>query len=56
MFIELLDVYTIGRFGGSLFFNSERRLPCISGKNQPSQTRPRLVNINSNKTVFYLFI
>ena len=26
MFIELLDVYTIGRFRGSLFFNSERRL------------------------------
>ena len=43
--IGLLRVYTIGRFGESLVFNSKGPLKCVSLSNHPCQTRPILVNM-----------
>ena len=53
MFIRLLSVFTIGSFSESLVPNSIIR--CVSFNNQPCQTRPTLVNINSDETLFYSF-
>ena len=54
MFIGLLSVCTIESFGESLVSNSIIR--CASLNNNPSQTRPTLININSDETLFNPFI
>ena len=38
-----------------IFSNSERRIKYVSLHNQPCQARPTLVDINSNKPLFYTF-
>ena len=38
-----------------LAFNSEWPIKCVSLNNQPCQTRSTTVNIDSHKTLFYLF-
>ena len=43
---------------GSLFLSSlvsTTPLSCISMKNQECKTRPEIININSNNTIFYPF-
>ena len=40
-------------FGNSLVFNSKGPIKCIFLNNQPRQTRPTIVYINSDKTLFY---
>ena len=56
MFIGLLSVFTEGIFDRSLASNSEGRIKCLSLINWPCQTRPRVLNINFNKTLFQPFI
>ena len=53
--IWLLSACTIESFGEPLFFNSDRRLKCISLNNRQCQTRPAIVDMNSNETLFYSF-
>ena len=55
MFIGLLSACTIGSFGESLVSNLKRHVKCVSLNNQPCKARPKIVNINSNKTLFYPF-
>ena len=55
MFVFIKKVFNIG----SLFlssFVSATSLSCISINNQASKLRPKIVNVNSNKPVFYPFI
>ena len=52
MFIELLNVCTVGRFGVSLASNSRKPIKYLSLDNQTCQARPALVNINSVKLFF----
>ena len=54
MFFGLLGTCT-GNFDGSLASNSKEHIKCISLNNRPCQARPTLVNINSNKCLFYPF-
>ena len=54
-FIELLSVYAIGSFGESLLSNSKGLLKCVSLNNRSCQTRPILVNINSNQPLYCPF-
>ena len=42
-------------FGDSIISNWKRPIKCLTLNNQPCQTRPNPVNINSNGTLFYLF-
>ena len=53
--IGLLSAYKIGNFGKSLAFNSEGLIKRVSLIKQSFQTRPKVVNINSDKTFFYPF-
>ena len=55
MFVGLLSITTVISFGKSLVFNFKGPIKCVSLNNQPAQTRPKLVNINSDETLFYLF-
>ena len=50
MSIELSSTCIIGNFG-----NSRAYIKCVSLNNLPCQARPTLVNINSNKPLYYLF-
>ena len=52
MFIRLLSACTIGSFCDPLLSNSEGRLKWISLNNRLCQTRPSLVNMNSNENIF----
>ena len=54
-FIGLSSTCIIGRVGKSLHFYSKGPTKCVSLNNQPSKTRPTLVNINFDETLFYLF-
>ena len=47
--IGLLSAYTVESFGESLTFNSKGPMKYVSLNNEPCQTRPTLVNINSDK-------
>ena len=55
MFIELLSICAIGRFGSPLASNYKKPIKCVSLSNQSCQTRSTLVNINSDETLFYAF-
>ena len=55
-FIRLLSLYTVGKFGESLAFNSKGPTKCVAINNQQFEARPRLVNTFSNNTLFYPFI
>ena len=56
IFIGLLSACTVVSFGESLAFsNFEGRLKCISLSNRPCQTRPTIVDISLNETLFYSF-
>ena len=55
MFIQLLNISPIGRFCNSLTFNSIGLIKYVSLINQPCQDRPKPVDINSDKTLFYPF-
>ena len=55
-FIRLLSLYTVGKFGESLAFNSKGPTKCVPINNQQFEARPRLVDTFSNKTLFYPFI
>ena len=41
---------------GYVYDFPERGIECVSFNNWPCQARPTLVDINSNETLFYLFI
>ena len=51
MFNRLLSDWTITGFDGSLPSISEKHLKYVSLNNRPCQGRPKLVDINYNKTV-----
>ena len=55
MFIRLLSVSLIRSFGESLVSNSKGPIKCVSLNNQSYQARQKLVDINSNETLFYPF-
>ena len=55
MFTRLLSAYTIGSFGESLASKSERHIKYVSLNNGPYLARPKFVNMNSDKTLFYPF-
>ena len=55
MFIRLLSLCTIVRFGEPLVSNSKGPIKCVSLNNQPCQARPTLVNINSDEILSYSF-
>ena len=42
-------------FGDSIISNWKGPIKCLTLNNQPCQTRPNPVNINSDETLFYLF-
>ena len=44
-----------GSFGESLVFNSKGPIKFASLNSQPWRARPALVDVNSNKTLFYPF-
>ena len=54
LYIGLLNLFKIRRFCKSLAFNSKESIKCVSLKNELSQTRPTLININS--AMKFLFI
>ena len=51
--IGFLRIHTIGNLSESLLSNSEESIKCVSLNNQPCQARPTLVNVNSNKSLYY---
>ena len=53
MFIGLLSICTKGTFGESLVSILKGPIKCVSLNNHACQARPTLVNINSDKTIFY---
>ena len=55
MFIGLLSVCTIEDFGKSLVSNSKRPIKFLTLNNRPSQSRPKLVDLNSDETRVYSF-
>ena len=55
LFIGLVSTYTIGCFGEWLAFNSKRPIKCVSLNNQPCKSKPALVNIYSDETLFNPF-
>ena len=55
MFIRLLSACTIRSFGESLVFNSKLFIKFVSLKIQPYQTRPIVININFDETLFNPF-
>ena len=59
VFIILLSACTIckfGSFGQLLVSNSKGPIKCLTLKRRPCEARPTLVNINSDKFLFYPFI
>ena len=52
-FIGLLSASTTGHFGESLTSNFDGCIKCVSLNNQPGQATPSLININSNKSLYY---
>ena len=56
MLIELLSLCAIGNFGKSLESDSKGSMKCISLNNQQYQVSPTFVNVNSDGTIFYLFV
>ena len=50
IFIVLLGSSAIRSFLKSVAFNYKWPTKCVSLDNQPSQTRPKLININSDVT------
>ena len=55
IFIELLSACTVETFRESLASHFEGSMKCVSLNNQRYKTRPTLVNINFNETLFYPF-
>ena len=55
IFLLLLSVCKIGKFGDSLDFDSGGNLNCIFLNNWSCQARILLVNIKPNETVSYQF-
>ena len=55
MIVVLIIPFTIGRFDASLASNYKEPIKCVSLNNKPCQTRPTIVNLNSNETLFYQF-
>ena len=55
LFIRLLSLCAIVRFGESLVSNSKGPIKCVSLNNQPCQARLTLVNTNSDETLSYSF-
>ena len=55
MLTGLLSSCTIESFDEGLVSSLERPVKCVSLNNQPSLTRPIIVNTNSDKTLFYPF-
>ena len=53
MFFGLLSVCAIGCCCVSLASNYKEPMKCVSLKNQPCKSRRSIVNINSDKTLFY---
>ena len=53
IFIGLLNTRIIGQFGESLDSYYKGPIKCVSLNNQPCQTRPKLIDINSNETLLY---
>ena len=53
MFFGLLSVCAIGCFCVSLASNYKEPMKCVSLKNQPCKSRRSIVNINSDKALFY---
>ena len=54
MFVFIKKIFYIG----SLFLSSlvsTTSLNCISMKNQECKVRPKIINVNSNKPIFYPF-
>ena len=43
------------RFGNSLASNSKGHIKCVSLNNQLCQSKPTVVNTNSNRTLYYPF-
>ena len=56
MFIGLLSACTMRNFDKSLISYSKEPIKCVSLNNRLCQARPTLVDINSNKTLFIIFI
>ena len=56
MFVGLLSVCTVERFSASLTFNYKETIKYVSLNNQPCQATPKLVDKNSDETLFYSFI
>ena len=52
VFITLLPVWTKVSVGESLTSNFEGYIKYVPLNNRPCQTKPTLVNINSNETFF----
>ena len=55
MFIGLLRICAIRSFGSSLASNYKTSIKRVPLHIQTCQTRPTLININSDKTLFYAF-
>ena len=55
MFIGLLSVFTLISFSRSLPSNYKEPMKSVSLTDRPCQARPKLVSINSDKTLFYPF-
>ena len=53
---ELLSAGTLGIFGKSLAFNSKGTLKLVSLNNEPCHTRPTVVNIDSDETLFFIYL
>lgn len=54
--IGLFSTCTIGSLDEPLSSNLKRLMKCVLLNNQPCKARPIIVNINSDKTHFYIFI
>ena len=52
VFIGLLSVCILIRFGRPLASNYKQPIKCVSLTNRPCQTRSTLFNVNSNETLF----
>ena len=56
MFVGLLSVCTVESFSASLTFNYKETIKYVSLNNQPCQATPKLVDKNSDETLFYSLI
>ena len=55
MFIWLLSVWAIGRFGKPLFSNSKGPIKYLTLNNRPFQAIPTLVTIKSDETFLHIY-